>query len=156
MIKGNIKVVKLLLQFNADVNEIDEQKNTPLHASGTLVETLDSAIHSSDDTIPIYIETKASVNQYKNVRIADMLIQKGSEPKAENNLGWNVLHLADKNNCEQLAKSLIAKFNFLINTKDIYGIKMFKFLIENAFFSFLQQKISKVKVLYILRSNGSR
>ena len=75
-------------------------------------------------------KTMTMTKNYRNVKIADMLVEKGSDPKLENNLGATVFHLAAKSNSEQLIKYLISKFNHLINYSDkkienfgkIYGL----------------------------------
>jgi ankyrin repeat protein len=88
-----------------------------LHACGLLNEMLDNEVE------PHY-QDKKSFYQYRNVRIADMLIENGCNPRLENNLGWNIFHLSAKNNSEQLVRYLISKFSFLINSRDIYGKKI--------------------------------
>ena len=89
--------------------------NTPLHICGTLNEVLDNEKDYQEK------KTMTMTKNYRNVKIADMLVEKGSDPKLENNLGATVFHLAAKSNSEQLIKYLISKFNHLINYSDKYG-----------------------------------
>lgn len=102
--KGHMEVSSILLEFNADPNQLDEQSNTPLHACSMLDE-----------------KKMLENNVYKNVKIAEMLIQRGSDLTRENNLGWTSLHFCAKNNNINLAELLIQKCNKLINMQDVYG-----------------------------------
>jgi ankyrin repeat protein len=99
-----MEVSKILLEYNADPNQLDEQLNTPLHACSMLDEKnmIDNGI-------------------FKNVKIAEMLIQRGGDLTRENNLGWTVLHFCAKMNNLNLAELIIDKCNKLINMQDIYG-----------------------------------
>ena len=91
-IRGNLKVVKLLVERSADVNDKDREEVTILHY----------AIHSD------------------NPELIKYLIEKGANVNAKNRFGETVLHYAVCRNNLELAKILVEK-GADVNAKDKDG-----------------------------------
>ncbi|KAI5734694.1 hypothetical protein M8J77_009566 [Diaphorina citri] len=97
----NIRLVRLLLEYNVDVNAVDNLGNTVLHTVAsiktrdpTAVEILKTNranvnINNKEGDTPLHIA--ARTGNYKMVRV---LIDHGAHTECKNHQGYNALHVA--------------------------------------------------------------
>ena len=113
VLKGHVEVCRVLIEYNANTNLAnDKQGNTPLHAC---------AMMPPDEVDEEADERSSSESRNKQVRLAELLIERGADPMLQNELGWTPLHYAAKNNCALLADYLLAKRKILLDMKNVYG-----------------------------------
>ena len=151
---NNTEIVRTLLSYGANANELDDFHNTPLH----------SAIQMENcEIIQILLDHNADINASdhsgstplqdvilnKNVKVTQLLLERGADPNLSSN-GYHLpLQIAVRSGCLKIVV-LLKSYNVDLNHKDRSGRTALHFLHQES------QSNQTVDMLEFLLRNGAR
>ncbi|CAC5356321.1 unnamed protein product [Mytilus coruscus] len=112
--KGNAAVAKILIKFNAEVNQMDTNKITPF----MLACSSDTCINKPNGKgyTPFYLAISSGQHE-----IAKTIIKYGADPNYQNDDGLTPLHIACETNKFEIVKTLLEQYQVEFNKEDNKG-----------------------------------